>query len=311
VEVNNGNYSRTCLFQVMGENNWVIHGSQQSAVCAARELYSEFGKFGSCESFTMAGGSKRGAEEMEAAPAAAPASRAPAELGVRELFMELSGKNDGIDRIRADLQESLKQQSEQLARCMERMRRDQEAGDSWNNWQKGINLQLDLFEDAGRFLKRAEDIISRVRLAMPKASAREALLEGKKIGLDDFEPIGLKVFPGIKELVSDLGSASSLLAKRSLELTVVRNAPSAKVGYRTLDIMANAGSLSPGADKALKEAIRVVEQEEREAKAKPGSQGMPYPGWKGEGEEGNEGACNACGEYGLWVRDCMFMRTGW
>ena len=58
VEVNNGNYSRTCLFQVMGENNWVIHGSQQSAVCAARELYSEFGKFGSCESFTMAGGSK-------------------------------------------------------------------------------------------------------------------------------------------------------------------------------------------------------------------------------------------------------------
>ena len=261
----------------------------------------------------MASRSKRGADEMEAAPAVAhaAASQAPAESGVRELFMELSGKNDGIDRIRADLQESLKQQSEQLARCMERMRRDQEAGDSRNNWQKGINLQLDLFEDAGRFLKRAEDIISRVRLAMPKASAREALLEGKKIGLDDFEPIGLKVFPGIKELVSDLGSASSLLAKRSLELTVVRNAPSAKVGYRTLDIMANAGSLSPGADKALKEAIRVVEQEEREAKAKPGSQGMPYPGWKGEGEEGNEGACNACGEYGLWVRDCMFMRTGW
>ena len=27
VEVNNGNYSRTCLFQVMGENNWVIQDS--------------------------------------------------------------------------------------------------------------------------------------------------------------------------------------------------------------------------------------------------------------------------------------------
>ena len=127
---------------------------------SAVRAVSELPEFGSCESFTMASRSKRGAEEMEAAPAVAPASRAPAESGVRELFMELSGKNDGIDRIRVDLQESLKQQSEQLARCMERMRRDQEAGDSCNNWQKGINLQLDLFEDAGRFLKRAEDVIS-------------------------------------------------------------------------------------------------------------------------------------------------------
>ena len=49
---------------------------------------------------------------------------------------------------------------------------------------------------------------------------------------------------------------------------MVRNAPSAKVGYRTLDIMANAGNLSPGADKALKEAIRVVEEEERETRKK-------------------------------------------
>ena len=69
-------------------------------------------------------------------------------------------------------------------------------------------------------------------------------------------------------MIKDLDSASSLLAKRSLELSVVRNAPSAKVGYRTLDIMANAGNLSPGADKALKEAIRMVEEEEKEGKKK-------------------------------------------
>jgi len=217
----------------------------------------------------MSGASKkRRAEEMEPAPAAAPAAGAPPEASVKDLFLELSGKNDGIERIRADFQESLAQQSEQHARCMERLRRDQEAGDSGNKWHKGINIQLDLHEDAGRFLKRAEDRISRIRLAMPTALARELLLEGKKIGLDDFEPMGLKVFPVIKDVVSDLDNTSSLLAKRSQELTVVRNAPSAKVGYRTLDIMANAGNLSPGADKALKEAIRVVEEEERETRKK-------------------------------------------
>ena len=48
--MNNGNYSRTCLFQVMGENNWVIHVTQLCAVCAARELFVKFGKFDSCES---------------------------------------------------------------------------------------------------------------------------------------------------------------------------------------------------------------------------------------------------------------------
>ena len=51
--MNNGNYSRTCLFQVMGENNWVIHVTQLCAVSAARELFVKFGKFDSCESFTM------------------------------------------------------------------------------------------------------------------------------------------------------------------------------------------------------------------------------------------------------------------
>ncbi len=56
--MNNGNYSRTCLFQVMGENNWVIHVTQLCAVSAARELFVKFGKFDSCESFTMAQGPK-------------------------------------------------------------------------------------------------------------------------------------------------------------------------------------------------------------------------------------------------------------
>ena len=168
---------------------------------------------------------KRGAEELEPAPAPAPAAGAPPEKSAKELFLELSGKSDGIERVRADFQESLQQQANQHARCMERLRRDQEAGDAGNKWHKGINIQLDLHEDAGRFLKRAEERISRVRLAMPTASGREALLDGKKIGLEDFQPMGLKVFPGIEDVVSDLDNASSLLAKRSQELTVVRNAP--------------------------------------------------------------------------------------
>ena len=96
--------------------------------------------------------------------------------------------------------------------------------------------------------------------------ARETLLTGGKIGIEDFEPMGLKVLSGVKDAILDVGMAQGLLAKRSNELVVVRNAPSAKVGYRTLDIMANAGNLSPGADKALKEAIRVIEEEEKEAK---------------------------------------------
>jgi len=44
--------------QVMGENNWVIHVTQLCAVSAARELNEEFGKFDSCQSFTMAQGPK-------------------------------------------------------------------------------------------------------------------------------------------------------------------------------------------------------------------------------------------------------------
>ena len=59
----------------------------------------------------MSGASKkRGAEELEQAPAAAPAAGAPPEKSAKELFLELSGKSDGIERVRADFQESLQQQ---------------------------------------------------------------------------------------------------------------------------------------------------------------------------------------------------------
>ncbi len=203
---------------------------------------------------------KRKADELE------PAEGESAGDEVKTLLLEQSGKGDCIDRIRLDFQESLAQQSEHHGRCMERMKRDQESGEQGNKWHKSINIQLDLHEDAGRFLKRAEERITRVRLAVPTALARETLLTGGKIGIEDFEPMGLKVLSGVKDAIMDVGMAQGLLAKRSNELVVVRNAPSAKVGYRTLDIMANAGNLSPGADKALKEAIRVIEEEEKEAK---------------------------------------------
>jgi hypothetical protein len=208
-------------------------------------------------------GEKRKADDVEGAPAEGAAA-----LTVRDLVMEQCGKTDGLEKVRNDFKESLAQHTEQHERCMERMRRDADAGEQGNKWHKGINIQLDLHEDAGRHLKRAEEKISRVLLAVPTALAREALLEGKQIGLGDFELMGLKALPGVKDAVSEMGLASGLLGKRSHELTVVRNAPSAKVGYRTLDIMANAGNLSPGADKALKEAIRLVEEEEKEAKKK-------------------------------------------
>ncbi len=230
------------------------------------------------------GSGKRKADDLE------PAAGEGAGQGVKELLMEQSGKGDCIDRIRADFQESLTQQSEHHTRCMERLKRDQESGEQGNKWHKGINIQLDLHEDAGRFLKRAEEKIARVRLAVPTALARETLLAGGKIGIEDFEPMGLKVLADVKDAVMDVGMAQGLLAKRSNELVVVRNAPSAKVGYRTLDIMANAGNLSPGADKALKEATRLVEEEENEIrKKKEGKEKKPWGAATGVKPERREG----------------------
>ena len=67
---------------------------------------------------------------------------------------------------------------------------------------------------------------------MPTALARETLLAGGKIGIEDFEPLGLKVLADVKDAVMDVGMAQGLLAKRSNELVVVWNAPSAKVDLR-------------------------------------------------------------------------------
>ena len=258
----------------------------------------------------MAGGSKetgkRTANEMESS------AQQGTNLTAKELFMDLRGKSDAVEKIRADFRESLAQQSEQHERCLERMRRDQGADEQGHQWRKGINNQLDLHEDVSRFLNRAEEKISRVLLALPSAAAREALLEGRKIGLEDFGPIGLKVLPGVKDAVMDLGMASSLLAKRSLELSVVRSAPSEKVGYRTLDVIANVGNLSPRVDKALKEAIRLIDQEESE-EVGGDSQGMPYIGREGKKgrESDHDGAWNACEEDGYWARDYRNTRPCW
>ena len=90
-----------------------------------------------------------------------------------------------------------------------RLRRDADAGEQGNKWHKGINIQLDLHEDAGRHLKRAEEKISRVLLAVPSALAREALLEGKQIRLDDFELMGLKAFPAVEDAISEMGVVST------------------------------------------------------------------------------------------------------
>ena len=125
----------------------------------------KFGKFDSCESFTMAQGpkdkgEKRNASDMEGAPA----ERA-AHGSVKELLLEQCGKTDGLSQVRNDFKESLAQQAEQHERCMERLRRDADAGEQGNKWHKGINIQLDLHEDAGRHLKRAEEKISRILLA--------------------------------------------------------------------------------------------------------------------------------------------------
>ncbi len=57
---------------------------------------------------------------------------------------------------------------------MERLRRDQEAGDSGNKWHKGINIQLDLHEDAGRFRKRAEREFTRAEQKARRMAQHEA-----------------------------------------------------------------------------------------------------------------------------------------
>ena len=68
----------------------------------------------------------------------------------------------------------------------------------------------------------------------------------------------------------------------------------------------------PRVDKALKEAIRLIDQEESE-EVGAGSQGMPYIGREGKKgrESDHDGACDACKEDGYWARDYRNTRPCW
>ncbi len=139
-------------------------------------------------------------------------------------------------------------------------------------------------KDAERHLKRCERLLRGALIATPEVIAVNSLLSGDSVEMGDLEVSRVSAMPDVASALDSLDRASELLAKRSLELTVVKMAPSAKTGYKTLEIMANAGSISPGADKALKEAIKMVEEEEKESKKK--TESAKTGGWgKGSKEQ--------------------------
>ena len=216
----------------------------------------------------MAGtGSKVDASEKGEKVPGAPAEAVRPE--VRDILNQQNGQEPTAGEIRIILEEKMEAANVSHRHQMERVRRDAEADSKGNKWHKGINAQLDLFHDTGAALKRAE---RKLRLAygltIPSGEMRASFLEGGPISYDDMSAVPLAEHDAVKAALAELDNAQGLLAVRSKELIVVKNAPSAKTGYKTLDIMASTGNLAPAADKALKEAIRVVEEEDKEYKSK-------------------------------------------
>jgi hypothetical protein len=200
------------------------------------------------------------------------------ERATPEALLRKQQAKDNIEDVRADMKEelhSLKASADLTAR---RMRQDQEAESQGNKWHKGLNQQIYIHEDTLISLKAAERKLSAVMIVQPSDESINALLESKPISLEGFEPIGLKALKGVNEALKEIGTAQEILSKRILQLGVVRSAGSAKQGYRALEIMANYTVVDNGSDKALKEASKQIEEEEKEALKKKNKN--PYQGNK-------------------------------
>jgi hypothetical protein len=205
-----------------------------------------------------------------------------------ETLLRKQQAKENIEDIRAEMREELDAHKTSADVIAARMRRDQEAESLGNRWHKGLNAQIYIHEDTLIALKAAEKKIRAVMIAQPSSESIEALLERKPITLEGFEPIGLKALKGVHEALKEIASAQEILSKRILQLGVVRSAGSAKQGYRALEIMANYTVVDTGSDKALKEASKQIEEEEKEAIKKKNNK-APYQGAKSWGEPKAQG----------------------
>jgi hypothetical protein len=181
--------------------------------------------------------------------------------------------------------------------------RDVQATDAGNKWHKAINAQLDICEDAIECLKEAERSLRGVYALVPNGEGAALLREGQPVPGDKLAVTELTEFPEVKSALEAMNEATAGLAKRSADLGVVKMAPSAKIGYKALDMMATAGAVKPDVKKALDEAKTLVEREEKDRKGKAeGSKGTnsnnqnkrpygqePGGGWGRSASQGGKG----------------------
>ena len=228
--------------------NSVISGHDSKLLCSCRAGFW-FGNSrnfsGSCTSqlreFHMAGGGSKGTDGSgdENVPGA-PAEAVRPE--VREILQKQMGREPTPTELRAFLTDKMESETKKQKTELDRLRRDQQADTQGHKWHKGVNAQLDLYADVGAAIKRCEHLLRASQLALPSGAAVTKLVEGDGITMDELEVIDITEIDAVKTALAELDKAQEILAVRSRELGVVKNAPTAKAGYRTLDIMATAGT---------------------------------------------------------------------
>jgi hypothetical protein len=177
--------------------------------------------------------------------------------------------------IKLEFRKELQAQKDASDKNVARMRRDQEATADGNKWHKTVNLQIDVLEDALEHIKSAERGIRSILVLMPTKASTAVLLAAGSIKIEGLEVEPLRALLGVDDILRDVASSQEILAKRLLQLQIVRSADNAQLGYRALEVMASYGAIDPGSEKALKEAARQIEQEDKERKSKKASK-APY-----------------------------------
>jgi len=163
---------------------------------------------------------------------------------------------------------------------MARLQRDLSSADAGNKWHKSINAQLDICEDAANFLKDAERSVRGVYALVPDAIGAGLLKEGKEVPGGNLLVTELVNFKEVREAISSLNDALGVLARRSLDLGVVKMAPNAKVGYKTLEVMTGQGAIEPDVKKAMAEATVLCAKDDKDRQEK--SKSTKAPGATGQ-----------------------------
>lgn len=185
---------------------------------------------------------------------------------------------DGInmEEISNGFKGSIARMREDNARTVDRIKRDNVSSEAGKKWHRAINIQLDIHEDVTRFLKALERGLREAEIIGVTEDGIVKLIAGAPIGVEELCVITLTSLPDVVPVIKELNGALEIVSKRSLELSVVKSAPDSRTGYKALDLMSNVGSLSVCADKCLKEAIRINEEEDRASK-KSKTSNKSYP----------------------------------